>query len=317
MDETQAQARRGGTHAPAAAGAAGDRRAGRHGPRDRRLRDQPAALARTEHRQHPLHDPRPPAAAVEHRAGRDRRTDLRRTGPAVALPAPRARQGDRRHRAGPSQGDRLRRAVQRGQRLPALHQGHPAAAGRVPAGARRRDGAARSAEQRRRAHRDDHHRNRGQREDEVPRQRRQRAAGRSRVAAGQRAAADRSGRRPATRQLLGRRAEDARGGEHGSRHRASGARERVRRRPRVDRLLRAGKQLSPRVVLDRLSRPRAARLLPRQDRGRRSLGADAAGHPPDLHRPADAGRRSPGERDRDGAAGPAAALLGGMVGPRR
>ena len=86
-------------------------------------------------------------------------------------------------------------------------------------------------------------------------------------------------------------------------------------RPRLDRLLRAGKQLPPRVVLDRLSRPRAARLLPRQDRGRRPLGADAAGHPPDLHRAADAGRRSPGERDRDGAAGPAAALLGGVAGP--
>ena len=96
-------------------------------------------------------------------------------------------------------------------------------------------------------------------------------------------------------------------------HRVDAAR--VRRRPRLDRLLRAERDLPQRVVLDGLPRPAAARLLPRQDRGRRSLGAVAAGHPPDLHRQRNAGSRSPGQRDRDGTARPAAALGRGVAGP--
>ena len=69
----------------------------------------------------------------ERRAGRDRRDDLRRTRPAVAVPAPGARAGDRQHRARTPQGDRLRRAVHRGQRLPAAATGshrHPGSAPR-------------------------------------------------------------------------------------------------------------------------------------------------------------------------------------------
>ena len=186
--------------------------------------------------------------------------------------------------------------------------------GECPQAQQRRDRAARSARQRRRAHRDDHHRNRRQREDEVPRQRRQRAAGRSGVAAGQRAAADRSGRRPAARQLLGRRAEDARGGERGSRRpgigcaRASSTEvppgSTTTGRKTASAACRSRRSISA-MCRAASSTTRSWSSAPRRRRCRTST------------RPPPPGRcrsRSPGERDRDGAAGPAAALLGGMAG---
>ncbi len=179
--------------------AAGPRGAELHRLGDRCLRDRTAALAGAEHRQHALLDPRTPAAADERRAGRDRRTDLRRTGAAVALPAQGARAGDRKHRARTPQGDRLRRAVQRAQRLPPFCKGLPTSARPVRPGARRRNRAVGSAEQRRRAHRDGHDRNHGERGCQVPWRQGKRAAARSRVAARQRAAAPRSGQCAATR----------------------------------------------------------------------------------------------------------------------
>ncbi len=144
------------------------------------------------------------------------------------------------------------------------------------------------------------------------------AAGRSGVAARQRAAAHRSGRRPATgraisvgglKTLAVASAEVAEG--HRDRPRA------VRRTAPPGSTTTGRRERSQAMSFSNvyLGQP-AARLLPRQDRRRRSLGAVAAGPPPDVHRRRNAGRRSPGQRDRDGAAGPAAALGRRLAGPR-
>ena len=224
------------------------------------------------------------AAADRHRRRQDRRRELRQACYALAISALISRTCDRQAARRWSQGDRLRRPVHRALRRPETG----------------RSALPLDRESRRSDPGDERERRAGP--DRRPRRRREpREGSRARCC---RQPRDRSGRRHHELPLRGVRPEEPRGRSRRTRARDLADPFAIRERRGADRLSRRHRRVSRDLVLARPARYSAGRLVPRQDRRRRSNRAK----PPrpacdtDERQRTHARSRSAGERHLDGSA---------------